>query len=120
MGPTPEGELPENGLEAVRKIADWLGRTKEAFYNTVPVSDAIKNRDIFATCRGNDLYIHFYKDPAGSSVELAPLEMVPDEAILRMMEEIFRFIAVRAQNCGQVQWNMFVFVDCLLIHIVTR
>lgn len=82
VGPTPEGELDERGLQILQKIADWKMRTKEAFYDAVPVSDVLKSRDMFATCRDNDLYIHFYKDPVGTSVELVPLEMLPEQAIL--------------------------------------
>lgn len=82
VGPTPDGELDPRGLKPLRTIADWLSRTKEAFYDAVPVSDAVKSGDVFATCRGNDLYIHFYQDPMGTSMELSPLEMLPEQVTL--------------------------------------
>ncbi len=82
IGPTPEGELDSRCLTRIAPVSKWLSKVGEAFYDAVPVSDAIDDRGIFLTCKGNDLYVHFYQDPMGDSVELVPLEMCPEEVTL--------------------------------------
>lgn len=82
VAPTPDGELDPREVKRLIPMADWLKRTKEAFYDAVPVSDVLQNDGMFATCKGNDLYIHLWQDPVGTSVELAPLEMLPERAVL--------------------------------------
>lgn len=82
IGPAPDGALDPRCLKQIAPVSDWLSRVKESFYDTVPVSDAIASRGIYMTCKGNDVYVHLYQDPAGESVELAPLEMCPEEVVL--------------------------------------
>ena len=48
----------------------------------MPVSEAVKSSDVFLTVKGNNLYVHLNKDPMADSVELPPLEMLPEKAVL--------------------------------------
>lgn len=82
VAPDADGELDPRYVERLKPIGSWMERVKEAFYDAVPVSDAINNRNLYLTCKGNDVYVHFFKDPAGTSVELAPLETEPEEVVL--------------------------------------
>lgn len=40
------------------------------------------NRDVLLTRRGNDLYVHLYRDPVTAAVKLKPLRTAPRRATL--------------------------------------
>ena len=48
----------------------------------MPASHLTTNRSVLLTRRGNTLYVHLYTDPAGDSVKLKPLTILPRKATL--------------------------------------
>ncbi|HBQ64120.1 MAG TPA: glycoside hydrolase [Clostridiales bacterium] len=81
-GPKADGTIPQECITVLRKIGDWYKRVREAFDGTAPASELITSHDMMLTRKGNTLYLHLHKDPAGNSVLLDPLAVLPIRATL--------------------------------------
>lgn len=82
VAPDASGVLDSRALKKLDKIGKWYKQVREAYDGAVPVSEAVKSSDVFLTVKGNNLYVHLNKDPMADSVELPPLEMLPEKAVL--------------------------------------
>lgn len=82
VGPKADGTIGEPCVSRLKTIGSWYRSVREAFDQAEPASYLIKNKDILATRKGNDLYLHFYADPKGSGVVIEPLEILPKRSVL--------------------------------------
>lgn len=82
VGPDAQGRIPEYSIGALSRIGDWYRANKEAFSRVTNASSITSNKDVRLTQRDNVLYVHLFKEPASSSVSLAPLKSIPKEAVI--------------------------------------
>ncbi len=90
VGPKPDGTWPDQDLKMLRRIGDWYGRCREAFGDAQPATTMVIQSDLYRnprdevllTRRGNDVYVHLYRDPQASAVVLRPLIQQPKRATL--------------------------------------
>ncbi|MBC8125941.1 MAG: alpha-L-fucosidase [Gloeobacteraceae cyanobacterium ES-bin-144] len=82
VGPLPDGSLPIQAVEYLKRTGAWYRLVREAFDGTVPASHLTENRDVFLTRKGNDLYALLYASPKGEAVKLNPLALLPRRATL--------------------------------------
>ena len=82
VGPKSDGTIGREFTECLNKIGKWYNMAKEAFRDADSVSNAIANENVYATRKGNNIYLHLYRDPQGSSVEIKPLDEIPQNVTL--------------------------------------
>ncbi|MFE5319474.1 alpha-L-fucosidase [Paenibacillus sp. NPDC056579] len=96
VGPKPDGTIAEENVTALRTIGAWYKSVKEAFEDTVPASDMagkdeivmagsqhrVERDHVLLTRKGNDLYVHLYRDTQSNAVVLKPLNVAPRRAVL--------------------------------------
>ena len=95
VGPKPDGTIDEENIEALHVIGKWYLSVKEAFEGTYPASDMVETdefamsevgkleRDeVLVTKKGNNLYIHLFKDPQSAAIILKPLDIMPSRVTL--------------------------------------
>ena len=82
VGPMADGTIGAPFVDCLKKVGAWLKANKEAFVEAYSVSDAIDNPEVYATCRGNTVYFHFYGEPKGSMVEIKGLDVLPTRITL--------------------------------------
>lgn len=104
VGPKPDGTFPAESLDALKAIGVWYKSVKEAFAGTESASHAIANKDIWLTRKGNNLYLHLFRDPKGSAVIVEPLDTVPKRAVLLNTGEVLT--VVRDQGTRHWRQNM--------------
>ena len=82
VGPKPDGTIPEESAQIVRRIGAWYQRVREALEDVRPASHLTANRNVLLTRRGHTLYVHLHREPATSGVKLKPLAVRPRRATL--------------------------------------
>lgn len=82
VGPKPDGTIGKEFTSCLKKVGNWYNMAKEAFQDADTVSNAIDNKNVYATRKGNCVYLHFYEEPKGSSVEIIPLDVLPEKVTL--------------------------------------
>lgn len=82
VGPKPDGAIPRESAEILRRIGKWLHPVRESLFSVEPASELTTNRDVVLTRRGNTLYVHLIKEPETASVFLHPLAEMPRRAVL--------------------------------------
>jgi alpha-L-fucosidase len=82
VGPAPDGTIPPPSAAILRRIGRWWRAVADAFEDTVPASTLTTNRMVLLTRRGNTVFVHLHRDPAGDSVKLPPLSILPKRATL--------------------------------------
>ena len=82
VGPKADGTIPVESAEILIKIGVWYKAVREAFDGTSTASEMIARHDVAVTKKGNSLYLHFFKDPTGTSVLLASLDVHPSRVTL--------------------------------------
>jgi alpha-L-fucosidase len=82
VGPKPDGTFPDEAVRILQGIGKWYHKVRESLEDVSPVSYLTANRDVLLTHKGNNLYVHIYKDPIHSGVKLKPISIKPERAIL--------------------------------------
>ncbi len=82
VGPKGDGTMPQEAAAILSHIGDWYGKVKESLEGAVPASHLTSNRSILLTRKGNDLFVHVHKVPAGEGIKLKPLAAAPRRATL--------------------------------------
>ena len=82
VGPMADGTIPEEASAILKRIGAWYGAVKESLEGTLPASHLTANREVLLTRRENALYVHCFLDPAGDSVKLKPIAVLPKKATL--------------------------------------
>lgn len=82
VGPAADGTIPPESTGILRTIGKWYHRVKESFDQTEPASHETENRDVLLTRKGNNLYVHLFKNPTSARVVLKPIDRLPRKATL--------------------------------------
>ena len=82
VGPKADGTFPREAKAILRRIGRWLAPIKESLFDAEPASGLISSKDVLLTKKGSALYVHIFKEPTTSSVDLHPLTTAPRRAIL--------------------------------------
>jgi alpha-L-fucosidase len=82
VGPDATGRIPEKAASILRRIGDWRRRVGEAFDGCEPASELVHNGEVFATRRGNTLYVHQVQPLQTEAILLNPIVRQPSRAIL--------------------------------------
>ena len=105
VGPTADGTIPDVQVQLLNRIAQWLTKVKESFYDAEPASDLIESEDLLLTRKGNTLYVHIYRDPESSAVSLRPLEAAPEKATLLNTSQPVQAVAELTPRSWIEQWQ---------------
>ena len=97
VGPKCDGTVPEEASVRMRAVGDWLRRVGESFADVESAQQQVKEIrgsrfefikdhdekvDYILTKKGNVLYVHFPKGLHETGVDLAPLSILPQRAIV--------------------------------------
>ncbi len=82
VGPMPDGAIPPEAEDILRRIGTWYGAACEALEDVAPASALTDSPAVLLTRRGNTLYVHLHTDPVSDAVLLRPLAVAPRRATL--------------------------------------
>jgi alpha-L-fucosidase len=82
IGPKPDGSLPEDWLQRLYEIGDWLKVHGKAIYNTGGCPRQEESPTELYTRKGKKLYLHLLRWPESSSIHLTRVEFPPLRARL--------------------------------------
>jgi len=88
VGPKSDGTFSEHDIKSLIRIGKWYKKVREAFDDTVPATSIITQAtnfmkdEVLLTRKGNNLYVHLYKDIQTTAVILKPLDILPKKAVL--------------------------------------
>ena len=90
VGPTADGNIPEECRSGLERIGDWFTRVREGFDDALPCSHMVgqttthltRYERVFLTRRGNVLYVHLPEDPQTTTAVLEGFEVEPEAAVL--------------------------------------
>lgn len=82
VGPMADGVIPPVSERILRQIGHWVETVKESFLDTIPAVGFTTNSDVLVTQRKSTFYIHLYKEPISSTVQLKPVKVLPRSAVL--------------------------------------
>lgn len=82
VGPDANGVIPEESQRIIRSIGNWYTKVREAFDDTVPASDMTTDGNVLLTRKGNVLYAHILIPAVSTSIVLAPIDILPNKAVL--------------------------------------
>jgi alpha-L-fucosidase len=82
VGPAPDGTIPPESEEILKRIGKWYNKVKES-YNSTTTPSLFRNAAAFSvTARDKTVYFHFNKDVAGNGIKLKPIAILPEKATL--------------------------------------
>jgi alpha-L-fucosidase len=82
VGPTGEGEIPNEAEAILKRIGNWKKSVDESFLNIEPDTGLIQSPGILATKRNKTVYVHLNQLPAGNGIKLKPITVAPEKATL--------------------------------------
>jgi len=73
VGPDPDGVIPPTHVERLKEVGKWLAKNRESIYQTRPGPFQPVDEFYGTTHRGNKIYLHILKMPAGvTAIKLPP------------------------------------------------
>lgn len=82
VGPDAQGVIPPQSARILRNIGAWYDKVRCAFDQTEPLSHLTTNREVLLTRKDNSLYVHLFGSPRSDAVVLAPIDAMPQRAVL--------------------------------------
>lgn len=90
VGPMADGTWSETDRRMLKRIGSWYRRVRESYGDAQPATTMIiqseyyqnPRDDVLLTRRGNNVYVHAYKDLQASAIVLRPLIQLPKRAVL--------------------------------------
>ncbi|MFH0797499.1 MAG: alpha-L-fucosidase [Candidatus Omnitrophota bacterium] len=82
VGPKPDGTIPAEQAEIMKKIGAWLRINGESVYRTQPVPLRQKPEDVLTTKTGNNLYLHLLHWPSENRILIPSIQSLPGKAML--------------------------------------
>ncbi len=82
IGPRADGAIPREAEAILKRIGQWFAAVKESLIDAEPASQLINNPEVLLTRQGDTLYVHLFKEPCSSAVNLHPLTELPRRATL--------------------------------------
>lgn len=80
VGPKPDGTLPDEAVDILKRIGVWFKSVEESF--VTPASDKTDNMDVLLTEDDNTIYVHLAEPPPMRRVLLRPMIELPKKATL--------------------------------------
>lgn len=80
VGPKPDGTLPDEAINILKRIGIWYKSVQESF--VMPASDKTDNLDVYLTEDGDTMYVHLTNPPTIDRVLLRPMTTLPKKATL--------------------------------------
>jgi alpha-L-fucosidase len=82
VGPTGEGEIPQQSSDILKRIGAWKKSVDESFTNINTDAELINSPGVLVTKRDKTVYVHLNKLPVGNGVKLKPITVEPQKATL--------------------------------------
>jgi alpha-L-fucosidase len=82
VGPTGEGEIPEQSADILKRIGKWKKQVNESFVDVQSDSEFIHSPGTLVTKRENTVYVHLNGLPKGNGIKLKPISEAPIKATL--------------------------------------
>lgn len=82
VGPTGEGEIPEQSADILKRIGVWKKAVDESFINVKTDSELINSPGVLVTRKDKTVYVHLNRLPVGNGVKLKPITVAPEKATL--------------------------------------
>ena len=80
-GPKSDGTFPQESLDLLNALGDWYRRTGSAV-TAPPCYGVVDDKTILCTGGGRELNLILLNPPGCSALELAPLTLLPEKAVL--------------------------------------
>ena len=82
VGPTGEGEIPEQSADILKRIGVWKKAVDESFINVKTDSELINSPGVLVTKKDKTVYVHLNRLPVGNGIKLKPVTVAPEKATL--------------------------------------
>ena len=82
IGPKADGTFPREAKAILRRVGHWFGAVRESLVDAEPANELTANRDVLLTRKGDTLYVHLFKEPTTSAVDLYPIGDLPRRCTL--------------------------------------
>lgn len=82
VGPTGEGEIPEQSADILKRIGVWKKAVDESFINVKTDSEMINSPGVLVTKRDKTVYVHLNRLPVGNGIKLKPVTVAPEKSTL--------------------------------------
>ena len=82
VGPKADGTIPEVSKKIMARVGDWHRRVGDSFRDVETVPGLVKGCNAVVTRRGDTLFVHFPKGLDATGLDLAPLDRLPEKAVL--------------------------------------
>jgi alpha-L-fucosidase len=82
VGPTGEGEIPEQSADILKRIGVWKKAVDESFLNVKTDSELIISPGVLVTKKDKTVYVHLNRLPVGNGIKLKPVTVAPEKATL--------------------------------------
>lgn len=82
VGPTGEGEIPEQSADILKRIGVWKKAVDESFINVKTDSEMINSPGVLVTKKDKTVYVHLNRLPVGNGIKLKPVTVAPEKATL--------------------------------------
>ena len=82
VGPKADGTIPDVSRAIMADVGRWHRNVRDSFRDVEVVSGLVKGYSAIVTRRGDTLFVHFPKGLDATGVDLGPLAVLPDRAVL--------------------------------------
>ena len=82
VGPKSDGTIPDVSRDIMADVGRWYRNVRDSYRDVEVVSGLVKGYDAIVTRRGDTLFVHFPKGLDATGVDLNPLAVQPERAVL--------------------------------------
>ena len=82
VGPKADGTIPDVSRGIMARVGRWYRNVRESFRDVEVVSGLVKGYGAIVTRRGDSVFVHFPKGLDATGVDLGPLAVMPERAVL--------------------------------------
>jgi alpha-L-fucosidase len=82
VGPKSDGTIPKESREIMAKVGRWYKDVRDSYRNVQTIQNMVKRNNAVVTRREDTLFIHFPKGLDANGVDLAPIGILPETAVV--------------------------------------
>lgn len=82
VGPDHMGLVPGKSAEIVKTVGNWFKNVRESYYDVLPNTDLVDDKNLFVSTRGRTVYLHLHKEIISDALNLQPINVAPKSITL--------------------------------------